>query len=123
MTWVALVLSLCIAALGAFGLASPSRLIGVVRHVQTPTGLYVVAAIRVVFGVALVLAAPGSRAPELLRILGWFVVVAGVITPFFGLERFSRLLEWWSARGPVFVRAWSGFAFVLGVGLAYSLAS
>ena len=121
MTPVALVLSLFIAALGALGVASPSRLLGVVRSLQTPGGLYFAAALRLILGVALFFAAPGSRAPDLLRILGVVVVVAGVLTPLFGLERFRRLLEWWSAQGPIFVRVWGAFALGLGLLLAYAL--
>ncbi len=121
MTLVALVLSLFIAALGALGIASPARLLGFVRYFQTPGGLYLAAALRVVLGVALFFTAPTSRAPDLIRILGVVSIVAGLITPFFGLERFRRLLEWWSALGPGFVRAWAAFALVFGLLLAYAV--
>jgi hypothetical protein len=118
---IALVLSLLIAAVGALGIASPSRLLGVVRSFQTPAGLYVVAALRVVLGVVLFFAAPVSRAPELIRILGVIVFVAGLVTPLFGLERFRSLLDWWSARGSAFIRAWAAFAFAFGLLLAYAV--
>jgi len=121
MTLVALVLSLFVAALGALGVASPLRLLGVVRYFQTPAGLYFAAALRVVLGVALFFAAPTSRAPELLRILGVVSIVGGVITPFFGLERFRKLLDWWSARGSTFVRAWAAIALAFGLFLAYAV--
>ncbi len=121
MTWLALVLSLFIAALGALGVVSPSRLVGVVRYFQTPAGLYFAAALRVVLGVALFFAAPTSRAPELIRILGIVIIVAGVITPFFGLERFRKLLDWWFARGSIFLRAWAAIALALGLLLAYAV--
>jgi len=49
------------------------------------------------------------------------ILVAGLITPLFGLERFGRILNWWSARGPVFMRVWAGFALVMGLLLAYAL--
>jgi hypothetical protein len=38
MTLVALALSLAIAALGALGVVSPARLLGVVSRFQTPAG-------------------------------------------------------------------------------------
>ena len=122
MALVALVLSLFIAALGALGVASPARLLLVVQFFQTRAGLYFAAAFRVVFGVALFLAAPASRAPELMRILGVVIILAGLITPFFGLARFRTLLDWWSARGTAFVRAWAAFAFAFGLLLAYAVA-
>lgn len=121
MTLVALVLSVFIAALGALGVASPSRLLGVVRSFQTPAGLYFAAALRVVLGVALFFAAPASRAPELIRILGVVIFVGGLITPLFGLERFRRLLDWWSARGSAFIRAWAAFALAFGFLLAHAV--
>ncbi len=121
MTLVALIICLLAAAFGALGIASPSRLLGVVRYFQTPVGLYFAAGIRVLLGVALLFAAPTSRAPGLIYILGVFIIVIGVITPFFGLERFRRLLDWWSAQGSAFVRGWAVLALLFGLSLAYAL--
>ncbi len=122
MTYAALALSAFIAALGALGVVSPSALLGIVRRFQTPTGVYAAAAIRVVFGVVLLFAAPTSRVPEAVRILAVILIAAGVITPFFGLERFRRLLDWWTALGPGLVRAWAAFAFFFGLVVAYAVA-
>ena len=120
---MALLFSLLVVALGALGLASPSQVVRVARYFQTPPGLYFAAAVRVAMGVALFFAAPASRSPEVLRILGVVIIVAGVITPFFGLARFRRLFDWWSAKGPAFIRAQAAFALVLGLLLAYALVS
>ncbi len=121
MTVIALAFSLLIVALGALGLVSPSRPIRLVRYFQTPAGLYFAAAVRLVMGMALFFAAPASRAPEVLRILGVVIIIAGVVTPFFGLERFGRLVDWWSAKGPALVRAQAAFALALGLLLAFAL--
>ncbi len=121
MALIALGLSLFVAALGAVGMVSPMRLLGVARHFQSPAGLCAAAALRVVLGVALVFAAPTSRAPGVVRILGIIILVAGVITPLFGVERSRRLLDWWSTRGPAFMRVWAGFALVFGLLLAYAM--
>lgn len=122
MAIVALVLSLSVAALGALGIVSPERLLGIVRRFQSPGGLYAAAAIRLALGATLWLAAPASRAPETLHIVGFIVFVAGLVTPFFGIERLGRVIDWWSARGLVFMRVWAGFALVFGLLLAYALA-
>lgn len=121
MSVLALALSLCVAALGAIGIASPFRLLSVVRYFQSPAGIYAAAAIRLVFGLALIVSSPTSRAPALIRTIGVIILVAGLITPFFGRERFRNLLDWWSSRGIGFIRAWAGFAFLFGVSLAYAL--
>jgi hypothetical protein len=121
MAIVALVLSLFVAALGALGIVLPMRLLSIIRQFQRPAGLYAVAILRVVLGVALLLAAPSSRLPQVVRILGIIIFVSGLITPLFGLERFRRLLNWWSARGPAFMRVWAGFALAFGLLLAYAV--
>jgi hypothetical protein len=121
MTAIALVFSVFVAALGAVGLVSPSRIRSVERYFQTPAGLYFAAAVRLVMGVAVFFAAPASRAPEILRILGVVIFVAGVITLLLGLERFRGLVAWWSARGSGFVRAWAAVALAFGLLLAYAL--
>jgi hypothetical protein len=121
MTLVALIICLLIAAVGALGVISPSRLLGVLRHAQSRAGLYAGSAVRVVLGVALFLASPTSRAPELIRILGVVLIVAGLITPFIGLKRFRRLLDWFQAQGSAFVRVWAIVALALGLSLAYAV--
>ena len=121
MTLVALIICLLTSALGALGIASPSRLLGVVRYFQTPMGLYFAAGIRVLLGVALLFAAPTSRAPGLINILGVVIIVMGVVTPFFGLERFRRLLDWWSAQGSAFIRGWAVLVLLFGLSLAYAV--
>jgi len=121
MVFIAFILSLFVAALGALGMVSPMRLLNIVRHFRSPAGIYAAAVLRVILGVALFLAAPTSRAPEIVRILGIIILVAGLITPLFGLERFRRLLVWWSARGTTFMRVWAGFALAFGLFLAYTV--
>jgi len=64
---------------------------------------------------------PISRSPYVVRILGVLIFAAGFITPLFGVERFRRVLQWWSSRGPVFTRVWAGFALGLGLLLAYAV--
>jgi len=122
MAILALVLSLFVAALGALGIISPTRLLSIVRQFQRPAGLYAAAILRLVLGMALFLASPTSRSPEVVRILGAIIFVSGLITPLFGLERFRRLLNWWSARGHTFMRIWAGVALAFGLLLAYTMA-
>ena len=59
---------------------------------------------------------------SMLTVLGIFIGVMGLITPFFGVDRFRRLLDWWSALGPGFLRVWGAFALVLDLLLAYAVA-
>lgn len=121
MAIVALVLSLFIAALGGLGILSPKRLIGFVRQFQRPAGLYAAAILRIVLGVSLFFAAPTSRSPEIVGIIGIIILISGLITPLFGLDRFRRILNWWSGRRPAFQLVWAGFALAFGLFLAYAV--
>ena len=118
---LAFVLSLSVVVLGALGIVSPMMLLGVVRKFESPAGIYAAAALRIMLGVGLFLSAPTSRVQEVVRILGITIFVMGIITPLFGIERFRRLLNWWSERGPVFRRVWAGFALGFGFFLAYAV--
>jgi len=118
---LAFVLSLSVVVLGALGIVSPMMLLGVVRKFESPAGIYAAAALRIMLGVALFLSAPISRVQEVVRILGITIFVMGIITPLFGIERFRRLLNWWSEQGPVFMRVWAGFALGFGLFLAYAV--
>ena len=93
MRWLAVVIGLVITAIGILGMAAPTILLDAARFSITPLGLYVVAAIRIAFGLALVLVARVSRAPRILRVLGAFIIVAGIITPFFGIERARAIFD------------------------------
>jgi hypothetical protein len=122
MTIVAFILSLLVAALGALGLISPMRLLDIVRQFQSQTGLYAAGAFRVVLGGALFFAAPSSRSPKAFRILGIIILVVGLFTPLFGVERVHRLMDWWSTQGVVFMRVWAALALGFGLFLVFTVA-
>lgn len=119
---LAMVFGLVIASLGVAGLAAPSALLEFGRSMQTTHAHYVVAAVRVMFGAILWWVASDSRTPTFLRILGVFIVIAGVVTPLFGVDRARAVLDWWSAQGMLFTQAWSVVAIGFGLFVAYAVA-
>ncbi|MDP6540108.1 MAG: hypothetical protein QF410_11240 [Planctomycetota bacterium] len=121
MTILALVISLAVAALGAFGMAAPARLIALVRSMQSRNGLLGAAAIRIVYGISLYGAGPSSASPQAIRALGVFVIVAGILTPLFGVDRFRVLLDRIEESGPGLTRVWMAAAFFVGLGIASQL--
>jgi hypothetical protein len=121
MTLIALVVSLLIIAFGALGIVSPGRLLGIVRRFENLAGLYAAAAVRIVLGVTLLYAAPTSHMPEVIRILGILILLAGLILPFIGLARFRRIVVWWCSQGLTVIRVWACFAFAFGLFLAYAV--
>ena len=121
MAFVAVAISGLIAVLGALGAFAPEALLDIVRGFENPAGLYVAAGIRIVFGLALFFAAPTSRVPRTVRVVGVVIFVAGLITPLIGLERFTSLLEWWSSVGFGFIRTAAAANFAVGLLLAYAV--
>jgi len=123
MTWIAVVFALLIAAIGIAGLVDPARILDLASIARTSAGLYFVAAIRVAFGSVLIGVAAASRFPRTVRILGAFIVLSGIITPFIGVEGAGAIVQWWSARGLAFMRAWASLAVIVGLFIAYALTS
>jgi hypothetical protein len=120
--FAALLIGLVIAAQGIFGIAAPDPFVDALTYVQAPPVIYVAAVIRVAFGVVLFRAAPVSRTPTILRILGSFIVLGGLLTPFFGVRIGHAILDAWSAGGPGVVRLWAGVSLALGVFIVYAVA-
>jgi len=120
---LAMALGLIVAAIGVLGVAAPSVLLDFGRSLQTTNALYIVAAVRVVFGTILLSVAPTSRTPKILRVFGVFIIIAGVITPFFGVERSRAIFDWWSTQGSLFTRTWAIVAVAVGLFIVYAITS
>lgn len=115
-------MGLVIAYIGLVGVAVPYVLLEFGRSLQTLGALYAVAAVRVALG-ALLLGVSGiSRMPRTLRVIGTVVIVAGLLTPFFGVERAQAMFTWWSSQGQFFMRTCAALAAVFGLFIAYAVA-
>ena len=120
-TVAAFAIGVLVAAQGVLGLLLPDVFFGLIREIQRPPVIYLAAVVRVMFGVVLVLAAARSRAPMLLRALGILIVIGGLLTPIIGVQFAQVILGWWS-ESPTVIRAWAGFALVLGTLIVYAAA-
>ncbi len=107
---------------GLWGLVSPATLLAFLSRWQTREGLWVGAAIRLIFGLALWSAAPLSRLPTTLQAVGVIFVVAGIVMPFIGLDRFKSMVAWWLQKPPSFIRVWAVATLVLGVFFVWAVA-
>lgn len=121
MTLAVALFGLFVATLGAAGLLSPQWLLALVTRGQSWLGVYFIAGLRLLVGVALLFAAPSSRAPLYLIGLGALALVSGIVTPFFGVRRFEAILGWWRQRDPWIVRLWSTFVLVFGLSLVWAV--
>ena len=112
-------------AFGAVGIFVPSVPVWVAQHAANSGVFYLVATIRVAFGLILILAAPVSRAPKALRVLGYLVLIAGITTAVMGLvaiERARSMIEWWLQHGSGIIRLTSVVLLALGGFIAYACA-
>ena len=114
-------IGLIIGAIGLVGVVAPSLLLEAGQSLLTPTGLYIVAALRIAIGLVLVRVAPDSRTPKILRIVGVLIIIAGVLTPFFGVERSRAIFDWWSSQGLMFMRLGAGVAVAFGLFIVYAV--
>ena len=103
MKTLAFSVALVIMAIGTVGILVPSGLVWIAQHSVTSGAFYVIATVRVAFGLILISVASVSRAPKTLRILGYVILIAGIMTALTGLvaiERARAIIEWWSQQGP-----------------------
>jgi hypothetical protein len=115
----ALIIGLLIAALGLIGVFAPDVLLRLVSMIHLPPALYLAALLRVAFGIIFIVAAPRSRLPTALRILGVIVILAGVLTPFFGAQMAEVALNSGSKNSGT-VRALAGAALAFGGFIVYA---
>ena len=106
---------------GLLGLSLPDPFVGLVGSFQAPPVLYIAGVLRMAFGAILFLAAPHSRMPIALRVLGTILFVGGLLTPVIGIAFADSILAWWKAGGPAIVRMWAAVAFLLGGFIIYAL--
>jgi hypothetical protein len=121
MQLAATIMSALLAGLGAIGVFYPDFLLELGRHLSTPNGLLVAAAIRVAFGGLLLTAAATSRAPNLLRLFGAVILIVGLLTPLYGPERANSLLQMAAADRGAWFRIGGTFAILIGVSFVWAL--
>ena len=100
--------------MGIVGVLSPGALLRFNKLWRSAAALYLAGIIRVVFGGALLLAAPYSDFPQFLQIFGVLSILTALSLPVMGVDRARRFLDWWTDRSPNFVRLWSLLAVVMG---------
>jgi len=85
---------------GLTGVLWPEGLMQLATYSFSRTGLYVVAAARVVLGGLLFFAASATRTPKTVRVIGLLVLIAGIATAVISPERADLMKDWLIARGP-----------------------
>ena len=122
---LAFVVALLVLVLGVAGIVAPSGLVWIAQRTATSGAYYVIAAVRVAFGLILISVASASRSPRALRILGYIILVAGIATALAGLlaiERVHAIIDGWVQQGSWLVRLSAVPVVALGGFVAYACA-
>ena len=120
-SFVLLVIALVV-ALTAFFLVKPGLFYEFYAVVfLTSGGLYMAAFFRVVFGLALLGLARASRAPRTIRVLGAFIIVAGISLPFIGVDTLRVLIDWYAAQDIIVIRIWMMGTMMFMLSILYAL--
>ncbi len=118
----ALLVAVLTVGLAVVGLVSPDSVTAVRRHnFATPTGTYMAAAVRLVMGLVVILAATASRAPKTMRLLGGLMCLQGLSATLLGAEHARTILEWEAMR-PALLRAGAVVALASGVIMTFAVA-
>jgi hypothetical protein len=120
---LAFAIGLLIGAVGAAGTIAPSGLAWIAEHSVSSGAFYIIATVRVAFGLVLISVASVSRAPRTLRVLGYLVLIAGITTALTGLaaiERARAIIDWWVQQGSGVVRLTGVVVLALGGFVAWA---
>jgi uncharacterized membrane protein YwaF len=121
MRYLAWVVALFLALAGIAGMVAPDWLMSLRWIAATQGGLLGIAVLRCTLGIVLIMAAPRSRTPKTLQAFGSLLLLAGMVTPLFGVARSKAVLDWEAAQGPILVRAWALVVIVLSGALAFTM--
>jgi hypothetical protein len=117
-----LVFGTLMAVAGIVLLLRPSVLFDLLRKNLDSPVLYALAVfVRVVLGIALVVAAPSSQFPLALAILGWVAIAAAIFIGAMGRARFSKLMTWVLSLTTSWGRVSGFFAILFGGFLVYAV--
>jgi len=118
-------IGLAIAIFGAAGIFFPTGLTWIANHAVTSGAFYVIAAIRIGFGLVLISVAADSRAPKAIRVLGYLIVISGITAAVIGLVGIGQahqIIDWWIEQGTGVTRLTSVLVLALGGFVAYACA-
>jgi uncharacterized membrane protein YidH (DUF202 family) len=117
---IALFIAALMVLLGLTGVLWPEGLMQLATYSFSRSGMYVVAAARIVIGALLFFAASSTRTPKTVRVIGIIILLAGIGTALIPLERALEMKDWWIARGPDMLRIAACLPLAVGLFIAGS---
>lgn len=121
--WLAVGAGLWLIGLSLFMLADPRRSLRALAAMGgTPLVHFGEMALRIVAGAALVLAAEGSRFPQGIVLIGWFLIASAVVLMVLPRRWHAGYSTWWAKRIPVWaVRLSAVFSIAAGAVLIWAM--
>lgn len=102
-----------------FGSANPQALLDLAGRFANKAGLAMAAVLRLVLGVAALLAAPDSRAPIFLYVVGAIALIAAVVLPVIGVTGYRRIIDWVASFNTAMLRVWLLGGLIFGAALVW----
>ena len=118
----ALLVAVITIVVGIVGLISPDSVTTARRlYFATPVGLYAAGVVRVAMGLVVILYAPASRAPKILRALGAVMCMQALTATLLGHDSARVVLEWETMQGTALLRVGAAVALATGCFLAFAV--
>lgn len=119
---IGLTIGALILALSVWGIVVPNKLLALVRGIMGQQGgIQGAVLVRLILGLALLIAAPASRYPSLLTYLGWLALIAAAGLGLMGRARLLRFVGWFDNMSVTAVRLWLVVGIVFGAFLIHAL--
>ena len=120
--FIIIIVGIFVCALSTWGTLAPERLMKFVSKVMNQDwGIYTAVIVRLLLGLALIIAAPDSRFPLIFQALGWVAIFAAVALVSMGRSRIRRLLAFFERLSSLMIRVWLLFGIVFGGFLIYGV--
>ena len=104
MTIFVILVGLLMLCVGAVIVVSPEFIRSTLPKFIQVKWLTVAAIARVIFGILFIIAAPGTKLPGFIYVVGVLMMLAGIGIPILGLKRIERFASWWLQKPDIFLR-------------------
>ena len=120
-TVITALLGLLIIVLGIVVMVRPNRVSDVAERFTTTPALKAGAILaRIAMGIAFLLAAPDTRLPTFMTVLGFLSIIAGVALAIMKEAWVNGLVGWWANQAETIVRVWGVPIALFGGVIVYS---
>jgi hypothetical protein len=115
MKTIVLLIAILLVLFGLTGVLWPEGVTQVAKYSVNSTGLYVVAAVRIILGALLFIGARATRMPKTLRVIGILIFLAGVSMLFMSVQRVQAIVDALLAHGAEFFRVAACLPLIAGL--------